>query len=172
MADLTYNIATYTLKGMVGGVSFETRGFSGGRGGSKTEGVTNYFLANNIFSTGIQKNHGDPNSVGGTLPLGTYKMYLHEERHPWIRLIPLNDKAMHNRSGFAIHGSGPRGSDGCIVLTDSAILKLLVEQVGSLSGKCKKKDHVLILPKSKQITTIEVVAVGTDLDAKNPIKYA
>ncbi len=97
-------------------------------------------LANNVLSTHIKKiGDRDPSSVGGTLPLGKYNMYVHEDRSPWIRLLPSNDRAMHNRSGFAIHGSGLRGSDGCIVLTDSTVLKKLVEQVGAVSGKCEKK---------------------------------
>lgn len=171
MADLVYNIATYTLKGIVGGVSFESRGYSGGRGGSKVDGVSVYFLANNVLSTHIKKIDGDNNSIGGTLPLGIYNMYIHEKELRWIRLLPSNDRAMHNRNGFAIHGSGSRGSDGCIVLTDSAILTRLVEQVMSVSGKCEKIDDVLILPKNTQLSTIEVVAIGTELDAKNPNKY-
>jgi hypothetical protein len=36
---------------------------------------------------------------------------------------------MGTRDGFAIHGRGPRGSDGCIVPADFHVVQLLYSQV-------------------------------------------
>lgn len=152
--DLTYNIVEASLTGQVDGVWFNARANSGGRGGSKKKGVQQYFLANNPFASGVKLREGDASSVGGTLPMGRYILRLHESRKNWIRLIPAAGNQMHGRSGFAIHGRGIRGSDGCIVPTDFPIVLRLCK-LAEARRKAGKPDIQL-----------SVVAVGTDVDKK------
>ena len=113
--DLTYNIVEGSLTGRLDGLSINARAGSGGRYGSKTKGALNQWLANNPFATHVKKTTKTP---GGPLPLGYYKLVLHEKRKNWIRLVPFTENTMFGRDAFAIHGRGPRGSDGCIVPTD------------------------------------------------------
>jgi hypothetical protein len=153
-SDLTYNIIEALLTGNVDGVQFNARANSGGRGGSKLGGVQQYFLANNPFSTGVKLREGKPASVGGTLPMGRYTLRLHESRKNWIRLIPAAGNQMHGRSGFAIHGRGVRGSDGCIVPTDFPVVLHLCKL-----AKARKKA-------GRPDIELSVVAVGTDVDKK------
>jgi hypothetical protein len=58
---------------------------------------------------------------------------------------------MHNRDGFAIHGRGQRGSDGCIVPEN---FRVVLELLDAAKFRAKKGISPLIL---------EVIAVG-DLD--------
>ena len=153
-SDLTYNIVESLLTGQVDGVHISARAHSGGRGGSKTSGVQQYFLADNPFATGIKFDEKKEGSVGGTLPMGRYALRLHESRDNWIRLIPAADNNMKARSGFAIHGRGKRGSDGCIVPTDfHVVLKL-----------CKLAEARQ--QKGQPEIALQVVAIGTDVDKK------
>ena len=153
-SELTYNIVETLLTGQVDGVHISSRAHSGGRGGSKLSGVQQYFLADNPFATGVKLNEKKKGSVGGTLPMGSYTLRLHESRHNWIRLIPAAGNSMKDRSGFAIHGRGKRGSDGCIVPTDfNIVLKLC-----KLAEARKKKG----LPE----ISLQVVAIGADVDKK------
>jgi hypothetical protein len=110
--DLAYNIMEELLVGSVDGTSISAHVVSGGRAGSKTAGAVNPFLANNPYATGVKQAGRAP---GGPLILGRYRLKTHESKPSWIRLLPFDESAMHGRSGFAIHGRGPRGSDGCIV---------------------------------------------------------
>lgn len=57
--------------------------------------------------------------------MGKYFLKTHESKENWIRLNPFSQNNMKNRDGFAIHGRGFRGSDGCIVPADFNIVKLL-----------------------------------------------
>ena len=83
------------------------------------------------------------------LPMVTYYLKTHESRPSWIRLIPLANKAaMKGRDGFAIHGRGKRGSDGCIVPTDFNVVQLLYKLV-------KAREDA-----GKPAPTLSVVAVG------------
>jgi hypothetical protein len=83
--------------------------------------------------------------------MGKYKLVLHESRKNWIRLIPF-DQAMYGRDGFAIHGRGQRGSDGCIVPTDFLVVLKLCS---ALDGLAKSGQPAPIL---------EAYAEGQDLD--------
>jgi len=58
---------------------------------------------------------------------------------------------MHGRDGFAIHGRGKRGSDGCIVPTDFNVVQLVYSLV-------KAREQA-----DKPAPTLAVVAIG-DLD--------
>lgn len=151
MADLTYNIASYLLTGTVDGTSINAYAGSGGRAGTKTPGALNWWLANNPFATSVKLNAAHTN-VGGPLPMGTYTLALHESRPDWIRLQPTDASRMMGRSGFAIHGRGARGSDGCIVPTDFANVQLLCKLVRARQEA--KKPPV----------SLQVVAIGDDLD--------
>lgn len=126
--DLGYNILEQVLVGEIDGVSINAHAVSGGRAGSKTSGVVNHFLANNPYLTSVKKKGAIP---GGPLIMGKYALQTHESRPNWLRLIPDAGNDMRGRAGFAIHGRGVRGSDGCIVPTDFNVVKLLYALVAS-----------------------------------------
>lgn len=150
MADLTYNIVEMNLTGAIDGVSINARAFSGGRAGSKQKGAVHPIKANNPFATGIKLDKSTDTS-GGPLPMGQYSLRTHESRKNWIRLIPDSGNAMHGRDGFAIHGRGSRGSDGCVVPEDFNC----VLQIHSL---LKAREKASLSP-----PTLEVIATG-DID--------
>jgi hypothetical protein len=147
--DLTYNIVEQLLEGVVDGHAIHARAVSGGRAGTKTAGAENPFLANNPYLTKVKKAGTTP---GGPTIMGKYRLVAHESHSNWIRLVPFSDNAMFGRDGFAIHGRGPRGSDGCIVPTDFAVVQMLYKLV-----KARQAAH-------KGAPTLSVVAVG-DFDA-------
>jgi hypothetical protein len=152
MVDLHYNIATCRLRGNLAGITINVYAVSGGRAGTKTLGAENWWLSNNVFATHVKLNDHNADSVGGPLPQGLYKLSLHESKPNWIRLTPSHLGNMHGRNtvlprkesvgiaiqpatnsygraGFAIHGAGPRGSDGCIVIPDFSVLQQLCSLV-------------------------------------------
>ena len=149
--ELTYNIASGILSGAIDGASILAQAGSGGRAGTKTPDGLNWWLANNPFATAV-KLSSDHLRPGGPLPIGRYSIVPHESRPNWLRLVPESQNQMHGRAGFAVHGRGPRGSDGCIVPTDFAVvmrLHKLVKQRMANGGP-----QVLL----------DVVAIGQDLD--------
>lgn len=149
VTDLTYNIVEQLLSGKIDGTWISAHVVSGGRAGSKTAGAVNPLLANNPYATGVKLSRKTP---GGPLILGTYRLRTHESRANWIRLLPAAENHMRGRDGFAIHGRGPRGSDGCLVPTDFAVVELL---------------HKLVKQRERSggpAPTLSVVAIG-DLDA-------
>jgi hypothetical protein len=146
--DLVYNIVEEYLEGTIDGVSISAHAVAGGRAGSKLAGVVNPLLANNPYATGVKLSDLTP---GGPLVMGRYTMKTHESRSNWIRLVPFADNNMGNRAGFAIHGRGKRGSDGCIVPTDFNMVLLLYKLVG------KREEAGSPAP------TLAVIAAG-DLD--------
>ena len=146
--DLVYNIVEQVLVGSLDGTPISAHVVSGGRAGSKTPGAENPFLANNPYATSVKKTARTP---GGPLILGVYTLRTHESTPAWIRLVPRPGNSMKGRDGFAIHGRGPRGSDGCIVPTDFAAVKLLYSLVKAREGK------------GGPAPTLAVVAIG-DLD--------
>ncbi|MGD9509176.1 MAG: hypothetical protein AB7I59_16070 [Geminicoccaceae bacterium] len=113
--DLIYNVVEELLTGEIDGKRINAHSVSGGRAGSKQAGAVNLFLANNPFSTAVRKTASNP---GGAIPLARFLLQTHETRPNWIRLVPMANENLHGRSGFAIHGRGQRGSDGCIVPSD------------------------------------------------------
>jgi hypothetical protein len=146
--DLRYNLANGHLSGSIGGRKLSTYAGSGGRAGSKTGGALNWWLANNAFAVRVKKTESNP---GGPLPMGKYKLVLHDSRKNWIRLLPLH-QPMHGRDGFAIHGRGPRGSDGCIVPTDFVVVLELCVALAHLAKS------------GRPAPVLEVYAEGQDLD--------
>lgn len=146
--DLIYNIVEAQLSGVIDGIAISAYAVSGGRSGSKTAGVVNPFLANNPFATRVKKTSTVP---GGPLIMGKYFLKTHETRSNWIRLIPFEDNEMGDRDGFAIHGRGNRGSDGCIVPTDFNVVETLHKLL-------KKREAAGSSP-----LTLAVISVG-DMD--------
>ncbi|HEX5390656.1 MAG TPA: hypothetical protein VFW67_12900 [Burkholderiaceae bacterium] len=149
--ELTYNIASGHLSGAIDGQHISAYAGSGGRAGTKTKDGLNWWLANNPFATQV-KLPANKSHPGGPLPYGVYSLGLHESRENWLRLVPLDPGSMHGRSGMAIHGRGPRGSDGCIVPTDFAVVLRLCKLV-------KQRQEAGGAP-----VRLEVVAIGQDLD--------
>lgn len=150
MADITFNIASGRLSGIVGDYKFDIHAFSGGRGGSKKKGAVHPVIVNNPLLTHMKLHgHGDFD-YAGALPMGLYTLKSHESKSNWIRLIPDKENYMRSRDGFAIHGRGPRGSDGCIVPNDFSIVTKLFE----LTKKYNAAGNEI---------TLEVIAVG-DID--------
>lgn len=147
--DLCYNIVEHLLEGRVDGQNIFARAVSGGRAGSKTPGVENLMLANNPYLTHVKEGKSTP---GGSTVMGKYHLVAHERRANWLRLVPFAETDTFGRSGFAIHGRGPVGSQGCIVPTDFAVVQLLYKLA-------KARDKL-----GKRQITLSVVAVG-DLDA-------
>jgi hypothetical protein len=149
--DLSYNIATGLLRGRIGTASISARAGSGGRAGSKSAGALNWWLANNPLATHV-KLPNDKSHAGGPLPIGKYRVVPHEKHAEMLRLVPLDSRQMHRRSGMLIHGRGPRGSDGCIVPTDFSVVQLLCTLV---KARQDRGDPAVIL---------QVYAEGQDLD--------
>jgi hypothetical protein len=149
MADFVYNVVEQSLTGGIDGTFLSAHAVSGGRAGSKTKGATNVFLANNPYATNVKK-RGDANP-GGAIPLAAFYLKTHESRKNWVRLVPLDASDLKGRDGFAIHGRGARGSDGCIVPTDFHNV-LLLHKLTKAREEAKGP-----------APTLQVVAIG-DLD--------
>jgi hypothetical protein len=82
--------------------------------------------------------------------MGLYTLKVHESKPNWIRLIPNKKNYMSKRDGFAIHGRGKRGSDGCIVPNNFSIVTKLYDLTKKYADAGKE-------------ITLEVKAVG-DID--------
>jgi hypothetical protein len=146
--DLAYNIVEQILDGSIDGVSISAHAVAGGRAGSKMRGVVNPLLANNPYATGVK---AVKPKTGGPLVMGRYYMKTKKNTQNWITLEPFADNEMKGRSGFAIHGRGPRGSDGCIVPTDFNMVQEIYKLV-----KAREKA-------GSPAPTLAVIAAG-DLD--------
>jgi hypothetical protein len=127
-ATLTYYIFEGVLVGTVDGKTIHIWAKSGGGGGSTKgasapDAVNNPYLTSQKLKVGIR---------GGPIPIGRYKI---QRPAPWhrglaARLEPEPPSHFQKRTGrgggFLIHGSGPLGSDGCIVPTDKAEFLALI----------------------------------------------
>jgi hypothetical protein len=149
--ELIYNIASGLLVGRIGNTSISASAGSGGRAGSRTAGALNWWLANNPFATGV-KLGTDKSHPGGPLPLGKYRIVPHEKRKEMLRLLPFDPRQMHGRDGMLIHGRGSRGSDGCIVPTDFAVVQLLCSLIRARQEA------------GQPAVVLQVIAQGQDLD--------
>ncbi|MYZ49937.1 DUF2778 domain-containing protein [Propylenella binzhouense] len=143
--DLVFNIVEQRLTGRIDEVHIEAQAVSGGRAGSKAKGAVNQVLANNPYLTGVKKSDKTP---GGAIPMRSFELRTHENRKNWIRLVPLKGENLGGRDGFAIHGRGQRGSDGCIVPTDFHNVLLIYKLV-------KAREDA-----NKPAPTLAVVAIG------------
>lgn len=125
-AQLTYYIFEGVLTGIFGTDEIHLTAWSGGAGGSRKLDPTDD--ANNPYSYAV-KEVDDPKQPirGGPIPPGSYQIYP-PAKSPHLglcaKLNPLF-KVPNNRAGFAIHGQGPKGSDGCIVIPDKEFAGLM-----------------------------------------------
>jgi hypothetical protein len=123
MTHLTYLIKDAYLVGDIGAKHFQFKAVSGGRAGSHPD-HSNPRVANNPYLVGLAFDEAK-GIAGGPLPCGKYllrpDLHRRSKKHPnviikWIDLVPDAKTTMGPRTGgFAIHGHGERGSDGCIV---------------------------------------------------------
>jgi hypothetical protein len=122
-AQLTYFIFEGVLTGFIGGEFIDITAFSGGAGGSKARhgkrAAPKTADANNPYSTGVKLD--EIRGVrGGPLPTGSYTI-LPPSHHGHLGLAARLNYAhafQYRDGGFYIHGQGPKGSDGCIVVPD------------------------------------------------------
>lgn len=120
-ANLTFYIADGLLVGTAGGHTWHVSVRSGGGGGARGNPDGNADTDNpnsvDVKETGTRR--------GGPLPPGRYRIGT-PGRHGHLgyssALTPYDAEQrqhMYGRSGFYIHGRGPKGSDGCIVPMES-----------------------------------------------------
>lgn len=160
VAQLTYDAAREHLSGTVGDEPpFHLLAYSGGSRGHKA-GVTLHeakiylhnaagTLKSRLATTKeIKDRQGNYKQRGGTIPPGHYLcLYLtnHSSFHECIQLVAGRDAhAIHSsfssipipldRRGFFIHGSGAKGSDGCIVPANEAERHRLNKAVRDFPG--------------------------------------
>jgi hypothetical protein len=130
--QLTYYVWDELLTGRIGEKSFSIRAVSGG-GRGRLKGQPEYSLGS--FSSYRKKD--DKEGVrGGVLPPGLWRVekpskYKGKKKAPVSILVPINideplkdlrpaQKTPYGRDyteePFLIHGRGPKGSDGCLVI--------------------------------------------------------
>jgi hypothetical protein len=137
-ASLTYYLWEGVLVGTANGAFFQVFASSGGGGGSTLRKTTS--AANNPYMT-ARKTKGEPGSKGhghgGPIPLGPYAV-ASPAQHPKVklsaRLTPTGGQPMWERDGFLIHGPGPHGSDGCIVVEKKPDFHALMEALRGSKG--------------------------------------
>lgn len=135
-ASLTYYIWEGLLVGMLNDDFIQMPAVCGGGGGSTKNPSAN--SVNNPYSTGLKTTGSGAGHVhGGPLPTGKYAVAtpsIHPKLKLSARLTPTGGQPMFTRSGFLIHGAGPHGSDGCIVLKDGNQLKTLMNALTASGG--------------------------------------
>ena len=121
-ANLTFYITEGVLAGTANGHMIQISAVSGGGGGSKRNPPN--ASMNNPSDQSLKEVEGPNHVHGGPIPAGRYKM-MTPHRHRVLglsaRLDPYDDvqaSQMYGRDAFYIHGRGPHGSDGCIVLME------------------------------------------------------
>lgn len=147
MATLTYYIYEGVLIGTAGGETVHMFAGSGGGAGSTARkgkvAAPKTAVANNPYAWHVKAGSGGyGQDRGGPLPPGQYKIATpgkHEKLGRSARLDP-GGALVNNRGGFYIHGQGPHGSDGCLVLGGedlSRILSLLTKDKGGMLYCCE-----------------------------------
>jgi hypothetical protein len=159
IAKLEYNAARELLTGAIGTTQFHFIAYSGGSRGHKAKvgapQAAKYLhaqadsLYGHLATTRTIEKGGKFVQRGGTLPPGHYLCQYHAH-HPTfgecIQLLQTKDALAihspfspfpipHGRGGFFIHGSGPKGSDGCIVPASNADRVNLNKAVKGFPGK-------------------------------------
>jgi hypothetical protein len=118
--QLTYYIFEGALTGLIDDSEIFVLAWSGGAGGSRKLEPTED--GNNPYSYAVKEIDNPKNPRrGGPIPPGSYQIYPPtKDKHLGLcaKLHPLFTPP-NGRGGFAIHGQGPKGSDGCIVLPDA-----------------------------------------------------
>jgi len=161
IARLTYNAAAELLSGSIGKAHFHEVAFSGGGRGHKSNvkhaAAARYLHGNPLndmygrlaTTREVYQEKGDQyDQRGGTIPPGHY-LCVYTPNHKTFRecvfLSPQADAFAirspfsmfpipHHRSGFFIHGHGPKGSDGCIVLANESRRTLLNHTIRDFPG--------------------------------------
>jgi hypothetical protein len=159
--ELVYDAALDLLTGAVGHEHFRMVAYSGGsrghRAGVQPELAKKYLhnqaatLPSRLATTTEVKDaRGDYKQRGGTLPPGHYSCLYVSHHHTFgecIRLLRAGDaRSIHSPfsphpiphergNDFFIHGSGPKGSDGCIVPSIEAERRRLNHAVKQFQGK-------------------------------------
>jgi hypothetical protein len=133
-ASLTYYLFEGVLVGTANGTSFHISAGSGGRSGSKQATAVDGSVANNPYQTPRQY---PTHPSGGPLPAGRYRIHKpvpnYKGKGRWATLT-LEAGQSYGRGGFAIHGRGPRGSDGCIVPVNGAEFHRLMDALEADGG--------------------------------------
>jgi hypothetical protein len=128
-ASLTYYIWEGLLVGVAGSEFIQMYAGCGGGAGSTRKAFSD--KANNPYMWAFKmkgainaRNH----EHGGPIPPGKYRIAV-PAQHPKLklsaRLTPEPGQPMYGRDGFLIHGPGPHGSDGCIVVEKKELVKLM-----------------------------------------------
>ena len=121
-ANLTYYITEGVLAGTANGHMIHISAVSGGGGGSRRNPPSSDM--NNPRSQSLKEVDGAHHVHGGPIPAGRYRVFTpshHRILGLSARLDPYDDaqaSRMYGRDAFYIHGRGPHGSDGCIVLME------------------------------------------------------
>lgn len=135
-ASLTYYIWEGLLVGTANGTFIHLPAVCGGGGGSTANAPTE--KANNPYMSAFKtQGAGRGHQHGGPLPPGKYgiaKPAVHPKLKLSARLTPRGGQAMFGRDGFLIHGPGPHGSDGCIVVEKKALVPLMDALTASGGG--------------------------------------
>lgn len=108
MHQLLYNVTEGHLHGVLAGRVINAKGGAGGRAGTTVPNAESPDFVNNPLTASAASR--------GPIPQGYYYMRPHESKAKRIRLDPLPENNMYNRTDFLIHGRGPKGSEGCIVI--------------------------------------------------------
>lgn len=129
--NLTYSIAQELLYGTVNGKTFAVPAFSGGGRGATTAGVAQASL---VSYSPFRKMQGT--TRGGAIPPGKWRVLVPrvsgDSKGPWVSVLmpeagtrdafPQRD---YDIERFKIHGTGPKGSDGCIVIAPQHRIPIL-----------------------------------------------
>jgi hypothetical protein len=146
VANLTYDAEAETLSGTIGKEKFNITAYSGGSRGHKkvdkntgeayrhSEETSMFSRFANTKTIGEGTTKDPYKQRGGTLPPGHYScsyvehhkafgecIYLKRDADTRIHYPTSTGVSLNTRGDdFYIHGSGPKGSDGCIVITDNS----------------------------------------------------
>lgn len=136
--DLTYSIGRELLSGAIGDKKFAIPARSGGGRGATVASVRQASLSS--YSPFRKMDKG---VRGGAIPPGTWKILppvvSGDSKGPWVSVLVPDDSTRqsypqrdYDAARFKIHGPGPQGSDGCLVIEKVHRIQLLkaVKQAG------------------------------------------
>lgn len=138
---LTYFVSKELLTGQIDGKQFEIKAVSGGARGS-TAGKAQDSMASYDPKKATSGLGTEQDERGGVLPPGLWWVYppewKNDKKHPtlgsWVSYLkPVGNQAKKfpkreygKETGFFIHGTGPHGSNGCIVIAGEVRHNLLL----------------------------------------------